>query len=101
MSIDMTRPSPTRDGFRAMFAQPYVGIIEILWRWTFGAIFWLLAIFCFAEYLRSLPVSKEQLFLIGSGQSLLALKALQQIFQGSAPRLVKAFLLLGSTATFC
>jgi hypothetical protein len=97
----MTSPSPTRDGFRAMFALPYVGIIEVLWRWSFGAIFGLLAIFCFAEYLQSLPISREQLFLLGSGQSMLALKALQQIFQGSAPRLIRAFLLLASTATFC
>ena len=62
-----------------MFAQPYVGIIEVLWRWSFGATFMLLAIFCFSEYLQSLPVSKEQLFLLGTGQSMLALKALQQM----------------------
>jgi hypothetical protein len=96
----MNRPSPTRDGFHAMFARPYVGIMEVLWRWSFGATFWLLAFFCFAEYLQSLPIRKEQLFLLASGQSMLALKALQQIFHGSTPRLIRAFLLLACTATF-
>ena len=96
----MIRPSPTRDGFRTMFTQPSIGIAEVSWRWSFGAAFCLLAVLCFVEYLQTLLVSKEQIFLLGSGQSMLALKALQQIFQGSAPRLLRAVIILGTTATF-
>jgi hypothetical protein len=67
---------------------------EVLWRWSFGAAFSLLLLLCFAQYLRSLPVSKTQMFLIGSGQAMLALKALQQILAGSSLRLIRAFLVL-------
>jgi hypothetical protein len=92
--LSMARYSPTRDGFRAMFQRPSVGVAEVLWRWSFGAAFCLLLALCFAEYLRSLPVSKAQLLLIGSGQAVLVVKALQQILAGSSPRLIRAFFLL-------
>jgi hypothetical protein len=94
----MAGPSPMRDGFRNMFRQPSAGAIEVLWRWSFYAFFWLLIIFCFTEYLKSLPVTKEQILLIGSGQSFLVLRALQQIFHGSVPRLLRAVLVLALTA---
>lgn len=90
----MARPSPTRDGFRAMFQKPWVGFAEVLWRWSFGTAFLLLLILCFAGYLRSLPVSKGQMLLIGSGQALLVLKTLQQILAGSSLRLIRALLIL-------
>jgi hypothetical protein len=94
----MPRHSPTRDGFRAMFQRPSVGIAEVLWRWSFGACFCLLLLLCFAQYLRSLPVSKAQMFLIGSGQVMLAVKALQQILAGSSIRLIRAFFVLAVSA---
>ena len=90
----MSRYSPTRDGFRAMFQRPSVGVAEVLWRWSFGAALCLLLVLCFAQYLQSLPVSKAQLFLIGSGQAVLALKALQQILAGSSIRLIRASFVL-------
>ena len=43
---------------------------------------------------RSLPVSKAQLLLIGSGQAMLGLKALQQILAGSSLRLIHTFFVL-------
>jgi hypothetical protein len=93
--LSMARPSPMRDGFRTMFQQPSVGVAEVIWRWTFGASFCLLLAVCFAGYLRSLPVSKAQLLLIGSGQAMLGLKALQQILAGSSLRLIHTFFVLG------
>ena len=66
----------------------------MLWRWLFGAVFLLLLGFCFLAYLQSLPVTREQMFLLGSGQSMLVLQTLQRILQGSAPRLARAILAL-------
>jgi hypothetical protein len=81
-----------------MFQRPSVGIAEVVWRWSFGAVFCLLLLLCFAQYLRSLPVSKAQMFLIGSGQVMLAVKALQQILAGSSLRLIRAFFVLAVSA---
>lgn len=95
----MTSRSPTRDGFHAMFHRPSAGFIEVLWRWTFGAVFLLLLSFCVLAYLQSLPVTRAQMFFLGSGQTALVLQTLQKILQGSAPRLVRAFVTLLFTST--
>jgi hypothetical protein len=96
----MSGPSPSRAGFRAALCHPSVGFTEVSWRWSFGAAFWLLLLFSLVAYLQTLPVTSAQMFLIGSGQAFLALRTLQQILQGSAPRLARALfvLSLGSIA---
>src|SRR5579872_6029262 len=94
----MQRHSPTRDGFRALLHGP-IALIEICWRWSFGTIFILLTLICMAKYLRSLPVSEGQMLLLGSGQSALILRTLQELFKDSGPRFVAALTILAFSTT--
>lgn len=77
-----------------MLRQPSFGLAEIAWRWSFGLAASLLVTFSFLEYLDTLPVTNRDLFFLRTGQPFLVLQALARIFQGSAPRLVLAALIL-------
>jgi len=90
------QPSPTIEGFRAMFRQPSLGLGEIAWRWSFGGGAALLFGFSFLEYLHTLPVSARDLFLLRTGQPTLVSQALAHILRGSGTRAAYALLVLGA-----
>jgi hypothetical protein len=96
----MKRHSPSLEGFQTMFRLPSLGLAEIAWRWSFGLAVSALLAFSLREYMSTLPVTPEEMFLLGTRQPVLILKALARIFEGSAPRAVTALivLLLGLTA---
>ena len=90
----MPHRSPTLEGFRAMFRRPSLGLAELAWRWSFGTATALLLLYCFREYLDTLPVSRGELFFLRSRQPVLVSQALAQIFRGSAPRLVESLIVM-------
>jgi hypothetical protein len=90
----MKQRSPTIEGFRLMFAHPALGLAEIAWRWTFGATTFLCASFLLIEYLRTLPISPSDLFLIRTRHPLLISQAVAHIFQGSGSRVFSAGVIL-------
>jgi hypothetical protein len=92
----MQSASPTLSGFRSIVRRPSLGLAEIAWRWTFGFAASLLLLLSFEEYLKTLPVSTGDLWLLRSGQPGLISQAIQHILQGSAPRVIAAAIVLGS-----
>jgi len=86
--------SPTLAGFRTIFRRPSFWLAEMAWRWSFGFAAVLLLIFCFFEYLDSLPVSPSDLFLLRTRQPALVSQALGHILRGSGQRLVEALIVL-------
>lgn len=91
----MNSLSPTTIGFRLLFRRPLIPLAEIAWRWTFAAAAWLLGIAFVFEYFGSLPVTKADRFLLGTGQPFLIAQAIRRIFHGSSVRFVEAAILLG------
>ena len=87
--------SPIREGFRAAFRLPSLTFAEISWRWTVGAVAWILFIFSFVEYLDSVPVSRADVTLLGTRQPFLVGKAISHILRGSLDRAVFATLAAG------
>ncbi len=77
----MTR-SPTLEGFRTIFRQPSLALAEIAWRWSFGAAGVVLLTLGFVEYLDTLPVSPEDVFLFRTRQPVLMGRALQHVRAG-------------------
>ena len=82
----MPRISPTLEGFRAAWRRPSLTFAEISWRWVVGASVWALLAFSFVEYLRSLPVSNGELFLLRSHHPGLMAQAIAHIMRGSFSR---------------
>jgi hypothetical protein len=85
------RKSPSMRGLRFVFRQPILGLAEIAWRWTSATIAWLLFCFLGFEYLDSLPVTKGDRLLLGSGVPSLALGALERILLSGSTRFLLAF----------
>jgi hypothetical protein len=95
----MKQRSPTLAGFLVIVRRPSFGLAEITWRWSVG--FAVVTLFTLAtfEYLHTLPVSRGDLFLLGTRQPPLMSQALQHIFRGSAFRLVWAAAILAAGLT--
>jgi hypothetical protein len=93
----MKQRSPTLEGFRAMLRRPSFGLAEIAWRWSFGAAACLLLAFSFFEYLDTLPVSRADLLLLGTGQPRLIVQAARHIFRGSVGRVIDTTVVLAVT----
>lgn len=77
-----------------MFRVPLLGLAEIAWRWSFGLAAAATLLFTFREYLDTLPVTAEEMFLLRTRHPLLIWQALSRIFQGSAQRAAAAFVVL-------
>ncbi|MGB8580597.1 MAG: hypothetical protein WCD47_07225 [Candidatus Sulfotelmatobacter sp.] len=90
----MSRPSPTIEGFRAIFRQPSLIIAEISWRWALGATAAVLALFYSVEYLDTLPVTSADATLLSTRQPALVGRAIAHILRGSLNRAVLAALLV-------
>ena len=89
----MQHASPTVEGFRAAFRQPSFTAAEIAWRWSAGATAIALFFFGLFEYLKTLPVSKMELFFLRSRQPYLVGQAIARILHGSLNRAVGSALL--------
>jgi len=87
--------SPAIAGLRLIFRRPAIALAEIIWRWSFAAAVWFLAVAFAVEYLDSLPVNAVSRFLLGTGQPILIARALKRIFEGSALRFTETGVLLG------
>lgn len=90
----MKSHSPTLEGFRVMFRRPSLGLAEIAWRWSFGLAAVSLLLFCFVEYLDTLPVSSGDMLLLRSRHPFLISQAFAHIFRGSGFRLVEGMILV-------
>ena len=90
----MSAPSPTIEGFRAAFRRPSLTFAEIAWRWTLGATAVALFLFCFIEYLDTLPVTTADSALLSTRQPAFVVRALTHILRGSLNRAVLAALLV-------
>lgn len=93
----MTQRSPTIEGFRTAFRRPGLVLAEITWRWVFGAAAIALLVLSVLEFLDTLPVSKEDLFLLRSRQPFLVSHAIGHILNGSAHRVIYSLLILAGT----
>jgi len=96
----MKHPSPTLEGFQSVFRLPALGLAEIAWRWSFGLAVTALLVLSFREYMSTLPVTAEEMFLLQTRQPALILKAIAHILQGSAPRVVSVVIILLLALTF-
>jgi hypothetical protein len=81
--------TPIRDGFRLVTRQPSLVLGEIIWRWCFGAAFWVLLVLSFSEYLRSLPVSNLDWLMWKSGIPPLMSEAFGNTIKGSGYKLLR------------
>jgi hypothetical protein len=88
--------SPTLEGFRTVFRRPALALAEVIWRWSFGAVAWVLLGLGFVEYLDTLPVSNTDVLLLRTRHPLLISQAFTHILHGSALRFVLAGVVLFS-----
>src|SRR6266487_2919422 len=86
----MKQPSPTLEGFRAIFRVPSLGLAEIAWRWSFAVAVGAFLIFAGLQFLDTLPVTSGDLALLRTRQPALISRAALHIFHGSAPRAIAA-----------
>jgi hypothetical protein len=93
----MAHSSPTTEGFRTAFRRPGLVLAEITWRWVFGAAAIVLVSLSALEFLNTLPVSKEDLFLLRTRHPFLISHAVGHILHGTAHRVVYTFLILSAT----
>ena len=91
----MKQVSPTLEGFKAIFRRPSFGLAEMAWRWSLGSAGVALITLAGVEYLDTLPVTSQDLFLLGTRQPGLMWRALLDIFHGSALRFWQAAIVLG------
>ena len=96
----MARHSPTLEGFRILFRMPSLGLAEIAWRWAVGAAFVASVSFAFLQYLKSLPVTAGDLFLLRTRHPLMVSRALAHIFAGSAVRFLMALVVMAIAIAF-
>ncbi len=77
-----------------MFRLPLLGLAEIAWRWSFGLAAVAALAFTLREYLATLPVTAGEMLLLRTRQPALIAQALARIFQGSAPRVAIALVVV-------
>src|SRR5690242_18427244 len=90
----MVRRSPTVEGYKAVFAQPFLLFAEISWRWTLGCCGIVLLLLTSAEYLNTIPVTDTDVLLLNSGQRFLIVRGLLHAFQGSGGRFIAALIIV-------
>jgi hypothetical protein len=91
----MSRSKAVRSGFTAVFRDPAIFAAELAWRWTFAIAAWLLMGYALLLFLQSLTVTDADYFgLLGIIPGTVR-AALESIFHGSGPKLVKLALSLG------
>ena len=85
----MSRSKAVRTGFASIFRDPLVFAGELAWRWTFAIAAWLLVAYALLMFLQSLTVTDRDYFgLLGIIPGTLR-AALEHIFHGSGPKLVR------------
>jgi hypothetical protein len=90
----MSRSKAVRSGFSAVFREPAIFAAELAWRWAFGIAAWLLIVYALLMFLQSLEVTdRDYLGLLGIIPGTLG-AALESIFRGSGPKLVKTGIVL-------
>ena len=83
----------TRFGLRVAWNQPAVVLAEIVWRWCFGAASLLVLTVCAVHYLHSLVVTDAEMDALRTNQPWIVATAVQQIFAGSGPLLLRIALI--------
>src|SRR2546422_9320684 len=86
----MKQPSPTLEGFRAIFRVPSLGLAEIAWRWSFAVAGGALRIFAAFQFLDTLPVTSGDLALLRTRQPALICRSAWHIFHRRASRAFSA-----------
>ena len=81
--------TPIRDAFATVRNAPSLWLAEVAWRWAFAAAACALAFLALWTWLDSLPVSRADQFLLGSGSPALIARAVSHIFAGSATLLLR------------
>ena len=90
----MPSASPVRLGFATAFRQPALVAAEIAWRWSFGTAALALALAGFSGLLAGVTVTDRDLIALGSRNQDLVAAAITHMFQGSAPRVLRALVVL-------
>ena len=93
----VTEPSPTIEGFRAIFRHPELALAEVSWRWTFGAAASLLVLFTLLQYFDSLLVTTADALFLNTRHPLLVSQAVGHIIAGSGERLMAAGIFVSLT----
>lgn len=93
----MAQPTPTIEGFRTIFRRPALGLVEVTWRWTFGAAGWALLILSLFEYLDTLRVTAGDALFLRTRHPLLVSQAVAHILAGSGGRAAATAIILGVT----
>jgi hypothetical protein len=85
----MSRSKAVRTGFATLFRDPAIFAAELAWRWTFGIAALLLIAYALLIFLQSLTVSDRDYFgLLGIFPGTVR-AALENIFHGSGPRMLR------------
>jgi hypothetical protein len=85
----MSRSNAVRAGFTSIFRDPAVFAAELAWRWAFAITAWLLIAYALLMFLQSLTVTdSDYLGLLGIFPGTIR-AALESIFHGSGPKLVR------------
>lgn len=85
----MSRSRAFRSGLRSVLADPALYLAELTWRWIAGLVGWMAVTYAILLFLRSLPVTTEDLFGLSGIIPQLIPRALEHIFRGSGPTLLR------------
>jgi hypothetical protein len=81
-------PNPVNQGLRAVLRDPTILLMEIVWRWSFGAIAFLLLFFSVVTLLGSIHVSETDAAAWRSNNPTLMAQALVTMLMESGPRIM-------------
>ena len=90
----MSRSHAIRSGFRSVYSDPALYLAELSWRWISGLVGWMFVTYGVLLFLRSLPVSGFDAFGLSGIIPQLVPRALEHIFRGSGPAMLRLSLAL-------
>lgn len=90
----MSRSRAFRSGLRSVIADPALYLAELTWRWIAGLVGWMAVTYAILLFLRSLPVTTGDVFGLSGIIPQLIPRALEHIFRGSGPTLLRLGLAL-------
>src|SRR4051794_15628694 len=93
-AIPMSRSRAVRSGFTNIFRNPAVFLVELAWRWAYGAPALLLIAYSALLFLKLTPISDRDLFGLSGIIPGTAHAALSHIFSNSGPLLIRLIIAL-------
>jgi hypothetical protein len=85
----MTASLPLKQGFRSVYNNPVLLLIEIVWRWSFGAAALMLLALAVSKFLHSVPITDQELQQLSSMAPPVMAQGIANILVSCGPTLLR------------